>query len=112
MKREVMKKAWEIFKKGFKANFGECLKAAWSLVKRANKVTTLSQDELNAMMKNDKNFKHRANKSNLSNNVIYNGKGEVHFENFKLWVKSGIARLYADKMIDEIVIKNIFFEVR
>lgn len=112
MRREVMKKAWEIFKKGFKGTFRECLKVAWNLLKRANKVITLSQDELNSMMRNDRNFKHRANGSNLSNNIIYNGKGEITFSNLKLWVKPGIVRIYADKLIDGIFVKNTYFEVR
>lgn len=112
MKREVMTKAWELFKKGFKGTFSECLKAAWNLVKRIRVVTTLQQEELNIMMKNDKNFRHRANKSNLSSNVIYHGEGKVYFSNFKFWIKSGIARIYADKMIDGIIIKNTYFEVK
>ena len=112
MRKEVMLKAWEIFRKGFKAAFADCLKAAWNLVKRSNRTANLSQDELNSMMRNDKNFRHRANRSNLSSNIVYQGEGRVSFSNFKLWVKSGIARLYADKMVDDIIVKNTYFEVR
>lgn len=112
MKREVMKKAWEMLRKGFNETFAVCLKAAWALVKKSFAVKTMTQDELNEMMRNNKQFRHAANGSNLSSNVIYQGAGVVTYSNARMWVKKGIARIYADKCIDGIKITETYLEVR
>lgn len=115
MRREIMKRAWELFRKGFNKVFGRCLKASWELYKKETatlKEETLSQETLNSMMKNDRNFRRKANGSNLSSNIIYKGEGKVFYTNRKLWVKEGIARIYATETIDDISLDQTYIQVR
>lgn len=115
MRREIMKRAWELFRKGFNKVFARCLKASWELYKKETatlKEETLSQETLNSMMKNDRNFRRKANGSNLSSNIIYKGEGKVYYNNFKLWIKEGICRLYADKNIDNVSLDQTYIQVR
>ncbi|MDO4690148.1 MAG: hypothetical protein Q4A58_02500 [Fusobacterium sp.] len=115
MKREVMKKAWMLMRKGYNKNFATCLKAAWALEKRVRKVfseTSLDRDELNNMMKFNKAFKHSANKSNISRNVIYQGQGIENYRDFRLWAVEGRARVYVERYIDNIFIEKMYTEIK
>lgn len=115
MKRLVMTRAWELYRKGFARTFAECLKVSWALTKKENNCfqeTTVSQDELNKKMRNDKDFRKKANGSNLSKNVVYTGEGRVFYTNRKLWVKEGIARVYATETIDNINLDQTYIQVR
>lgn len=115
MKRLVMTRAWEMFKKGFARTFGECLKASWTLTKKENNCfqeTVVSQDELNNRMRNDKNFRKKINGSNLSQNIVYNGTGRVEYTNRKIWIVKGMARVYATETIDNINLDQTFIQVR
>lgn len=116
MKREVMLKAWEMYRKGFKTTFAECLKGAWELVKKVNKFykeTNLSMEKLDVFMKENKEFRHKVNKSNLANNATYPREKAGHMTfSLKLWVKQGIARVYADKFIDGTFLTQSYVEAR
>lgn len=115
MKRLVMTRAWEMYRKGFARIFGECLKASWALTKKENKLfqpESMTQEQLNKKMRNDRRFRHRANHSNSSTNVIYRGEGKVFYTERKLWVKEGIARIYATETIDDISLDQTYIQVR
>ena len=115
MKRLVMTRAWEMYRKGFARTFRECLKASWALTKKENNLfqaDSMTQEQLNNKMRNDRRFRHSANHSNSSTNVIYKGEGKVFYTNRKLWVKEGIARIYVTETIDDISLDQTYIQVR
>lgn len=115
MKKLVMTRAWEMYRKGFARTFGECLKASWALTKKENncfQAESMTQEQLNNKMRNDRRFRHAANNSNTSSNVVYKGAGRVEYVNRKLWVKEGIVRVYATETIDNINLDQTYIQVR
>lgn len=115
MKKLVMKRAWELYKKGFSEIFRQCLKASWELTKKQNTYFQDEQatvEELDSLMRNNRNFRHQANEDNLSPSLKYNGKGNISYENLKLWVVKGRARVYVDKKIDGIKVEQNYIQYK
>lgn len=111
MKREVMLTAWKMYRKGF-GSFPESLKRAWALVKKLykfTKKTSITQEKADSLMKNNRAFRHSANHSNNSTNIIYHGKREVTYE-YNFWMNYGKTRFYCTEFVDGIRIETWYVE--
>ena len=116
MKSAVMKKAWEMFKKGYNKTFALCLKGAWALLKKVKNYhqgKTVEFEILDKKMVKDRDFKHSVNKTNLIKNCTYpREKSAFMTFTLKTWVKPGIARIYIEKYVDEFYFDTTYVETR
>ncbi|MBM6876204.1 hypothetical protein [Fusobacterium mortiferum] len=117
MKKDVMLKAWELFRKGYSEVFGECLKGAWTLIKKVRKFyiqgKIVAFEVLDNKMVKDRAFKHTVNRDNLLPNCTYprDKKGEMTYS-LRTWIKPGIARIYADEFVDGIFFDKSYVQTR
>ena len=114
-KSEVMREAWRAYKKESFKTFAEALKAAWAIFKKAVKLFAdeiQSAEKLNKRMVNDREFRHKANGSNLRVNIVYEGEGKTSWINRKVWTAKGRIRMYADEVIDGKNYRQQYIEVK
>ena len=114
-KSEVMKEAWKAYRKESFETFAEALKASWAIFKKAVRLfadEVQSVEKLSKRMLNDREFCHRANGSNLSQNRVYKGEGKTSWVNRKVWTAKGRIRMYADEIIDGKTYCQQYIEVK
>ena len=111
MKREVMLTAWRIYREGF-GTFSASLKKAWALVKELFEVITktkMTQEKADSLMKNNRAFRHSANHSNSSTNIVYKGERKLTHK-YNLWVKYNKVRFYINSFVDGIEYRNTYID--
>ena len=119
MKKEVMKNAWNLFKRNFNESFSECLKASWKLSKRIVELNNIVNTEKAIEIVNSKeNLRWRFRDAGLavknnSGKLDYVGGAIFTVENTKIWGKNKIARIYFTKKLDNVIVDNDYYtEVR
>ena len=117
-RRNIMKQAWKMFKKGFADTFAKCLKSSWQLDKKVNKYfknKNLTSEEATKIMLNDSSFWRHCQVQKLEGGEwgkrTYAGKGVQTYEITNIWVVDGRARVYAEMSIDNWVVKKSYVEV-
>lgn len=108
MRRQVMKMAWELLRKGFDTNFGSCLKKSWSLNKQLKSQIISSEAATDLVLDLQNSVKRHVFESSNWEGRNYVGTGELTFNNCKLWVKGNVARVYTSREIDGISIGQTY----
>ena len=118
-KNDIMKNAWNLFKRNFNESFSECLKASWKLSKRIVELNNIVNTEKAIEIVNSKeNLRWRFRDAELavknnSGKLDYVGDAVFTVEAPKLWNKNGLARMYFTKKLDGVVLDNNYYtEVR
>ena len=119
MKKEVMRNAWNLFKKKFSESFSECLKASWKLSKRMVELNNITDIEKATEIVNSKEalrWRFRDAELAVKNSdrrLDYVGNAVFTVENTKIWGKNKIARIYFTKKLDNVIVDNDYYtEVR
>ena len=118
-KNDIMKNAWNLFKRNFNESFSECLKASWKLSKRIVELNNIVNTEKAIEIVNSKeNLRWRFRDAGLavknnSGKLDYVGGAIFTVEAPKIWNKNGLARMYFTKKLDGVVLDNNYYtEVR
>lgn len=102
-----------LFEKGFSEDKNKCLEAAIELKKDVEKYFVhkiLSEEKFEKYIKEYKSF--RRNIFGMSNPTKYIGERKTSYKKIRIWAKKDIARVYADKYIDEYLLNNTYVEFR
>lgn len=102
-----------LFEKGFSEDKNKCLEAAIALKKDVEKYFVpkiLSEEKVEEYIKEYKSF--RKSIFGMSRPTKYTGERKTSYKKIRIWAKKDIARVYADKYIDEYLLNNAYVEFR
>lgn len=110
---KVEKIAEILFTKGFSKDKSRCLEVAKELkqlVEKSFSTRIISEETVKKYIKEYKNFRHSIY-GNLGTPTTYTGERKVTYTKIRIWAVKDIARVYAEKYIDEHFLNNSYVEV-
>lgn len=111
---KVEKIADILFNKGFSEDKNRCLEVAAELkelVEKSFSTRIISEKAVENYIKEYKNFRHSIF-GNLGKTGEYTGERKVTYTKIRIWAVKDIARVYAEKYVDEHFLNNSYVEVR
>ena len=110
---KVEKIADILFNKDFSEDKNRCLEVVAELkelVEKSFSTRIISEKAVENYIREYKNFRHSIY-GNLENLTKYTGERKVTYDKIRIWVIKDIARVYAEKYIDEHFLNDSYVEV-